>query len=569
MPRSIGESSPSPRVSLPERMRISWLAIGPSTITAVLIVAYLLTLTADYFWDGITFALQIEKVAEGQRGISLLFHQNHLFYEVFGYLLYGSARFIGLSVRALSLLQLANSLFGAIAVGVFFRIAYRLTANRYAAVVSSAALAFSATWWKLSTDADAYVPAVLLILLCLDNLLGDNPRWIVAGLTLGGAMLIHELASLFCIGAIAAVFANDTVARKARFAVAMCAVGWSLCIGAYYCCAVLLHGIARPSGVLNWVTTNPSLITPSLNPVPGILMTPRANIDLVIGHSVTLFRQQAGWFGSAFGLLAVLTALAFLFSASRTIVSALFNRRLYKPARETSRRFKRVLPVLIAWVIPYLAFLCFFEAQDPYLRLFYAPALALAFCWVVSRSPHRVDAESRIGRSSGRLALKPAMQAVAALALINFCFFIEPHEHAESNPLVSAARGAASLWNERTVIYFTDHTEADTTFEYFNLKTRWKRLAPAALSNLDGEIESVYRCGGTVWLNQGAADSLSVEKLADYPKGQEIRVEVGYASARYVQMLPRGHTISGFSAGRTAINTLRVRGWIRLAPFRC
>src|SRR5262245_33929893 len=73
----------------------------PWGVTGLFAVIYLATLTSDYFWDGITFALQIEKVAKGERSIALLFHQNHLLYNAFGYLLYVAARALGLSVKAL------------------------------------------------------------------------------------------------------------------------------------------------------------------------------------------------------------------------------------------------------------------------------------------------------------------------------------------------------------------------------------------------------------------------------------------------------------------------------------
>lgn len=57
-------------------------------IVAFLAAMYAATLTSDYYWDGITFALQIEKVAKAERGAALLFHQNHLIYNGFGYVLY-------------------------------------------------------------------------------------------------------------------------------------------------------------------------------------------------------------------------------------------------------------------------------------------------------------------------------------------------------------------------------------------------------------------------------------------------------------------------------------------------
>ena len=103
-------------------------------IVISLALLYLATLTADYYWDGITFALQIEKVARMERGASLLFHQNHLLYNGLGYVLYCLPRAAGLPIRALYVLQITNALAGAVAIGVFFRLAERVTRSRYAAV---------------------------------------------------------------------------------------------------------------------------------------------------------------------------------------------------------------------------------------------------------------------------------------------------------------------------------------------------------------------------------------------------------------------------------------------------
>ena len=127
---------------------------------------YLATLTWDYYWDGITFALQIEKVAQGEARVALLFHQNHLLYNALGYLGYRALNVAGLSVRALYLLQVANALIGAGAVLIFFRTALRATGSLYATLVCTAFLAFSAAWWKISTDVNAYIATILLILVC-------------------------------------------------------------------------------------------------------------------------------------------------------------------------------------------------------------------------------------------------------------------------------------------------------------------------------------------------------------------------------------------------------------------
>src|SRR5262249_26935969 len=288
----------------------AWARIffAPRGIFTLFALIYLATLTSDYFWDGITFALQIEKVAKGERGIALLFHQNHLLYNAFGYLLYTSVRSLGLSVRALTILELANVIIGAIGVGVFFQLAERVTGSRYGAALCSIALAVSAAWWKLSTDADAYIPAVVLILLCLRHLTGENPRWYIAALALAGAMLMHEISSLFSLGAIATVFSTSR-GNKRGFASKMSMAAWLLVVSAYYLCAYLLHGIRRPLDVVRWATSNPSLISPSVDPIPGLLQIPRTNLDLVVGHSFSTFLKMGGVIEWVAGLATLAAAM--------------------------------------------------------------------------------------------------------------------------------------------------------------------------------------------------------------------------------------------------------------------
>src|ERR1051325_7499487 len=100
----------SPRSGLSALQRVlSSTFVLPTLIAAAFGMLYLVTPTADYFWDGITFALQIEKVAGGERAPALLFHQSHLIYNLIGYLLYSSLNAIGLHARALTLLQAANA----------------------------------------------------------------------------------------------------------------------------------------------------------------------------------------------------------------------------------------------------------------------------------------------------------------------------------------------------------------------------------------------------------------------------------------------------------------------------
>ena len=505
----------------------------PGIIGGSLASIYVTTLTANYFWDGITFASQIEKVTRGQGRADLLFHQNHLLYNALGYVLFCVARAAGLNIRALTVLQLANVVFGSLAIAVFFQIAERMMRNRYAAALSSIALGLSAVWWKLSTDADAYILAMLLILLCLKNLLSSNPRWYVAGLALAGAMLIHELASLFFLAAILAVFSSKDIRLKLRFACWMGAFAWSFTIVVYYGCAATLHGITDPLGVVRWAVSNPSLSTLSLNPVHGILVTPRKNIDAFIGHDFALFSNRPDGFSSVLALAAIIAALAVAFKAASTIDIIRVAQSLHFPSWE---RCKQSVPALIAWVIGYVIFLFFWEPEDPYYLLFYMPALALLFGLVWSN--YHLFASGSSERSSGSdVPSGIGTLAVVTMALFNLAFFIVPNMQRDSNPLVASAQAARGIWNERTVIYFANHNEADTTFDYFNDRTEWRRVPRESSSEIEKQIEFTSKQGRSVWLNRGAMGLIDPEWLARYARGKRIRVEVANAPAQYAELL--------------------------------
>src|SRR5262249_11886740 len=159
---------------------------------------------------------------------------------------------------------------------------------------------------------------------------------------------------------------------KRTFAAQMMICAWSVVIALYYVSAYLLHGISQPVDVINWAASNPSLLAPLLNPIPGVIQSPRTNIDLIIGHSVTLFRTSGGVFEWASALAAVIAGFLFLLKVMRNTTPT----RLYRGFRRIAARMagprKQLYLVIVFWITPYMIFLCFFEPQDPYLRLFYA-----------------------------------------------------------------------------------------------------------------------------------------------------------------------------------------------------
>lgn len=510
--------------------------------TLAVLACYLLTPTFDYYWDGITFSLQIERVAQGARP-ALLFHQNHLLYNAAGYLLLAALRAVDSAARALPLMQVANSVIGAVSVGVFYRIVEVIARSRYVALVSAIALAFSAIWWKLATDVNAYMLSLLLILLCARNLLGAKPRWYLAGMALTGAMLIHELAALFYPAAMVAVFTNPEARDKKRFALWASLLAWGTTVAVYYLCAFSARGITWPLSVISWALSNQSGVSPSLNPLPGILIVPRANIDLFLGHRFSIFLRTAGGLEIAAAALALLTLSAFLFVLARQVSLPLVFKSLGKGAQDAQGQFTRVVPMALAWLCAYSVFLIFWEPWIIYYRVFYAPPCILLAA-VLLRRYHSFAARSAGGDLPGKAPSGAALLAVLAMALFNLAFYTAPGMRVEANAIAAMAREANNLWDNNTIIYYARPNSADTAFEYFNEKADWRRLPQSDAEGLSREIDDLHKNGKSVWLNKGAYSYAGRDWLAGYAHGREVKLELEHAPAHYIELLPKLYSLN-------------------------
>src|SRR5919106_471286 len=133
-----------------------------ATVFAVTFLSCVLLLTKNYYWDGIFFAHTIENAP---RLNASLVHPSHLLDMVLQYVIYRAVLLTGLQPRALTVMQVSNCIFAAVAACVFFKICLESFKSLYVSLVSTALFAFSATWWKFSTDANSYILAVMLLLL--------------------------------------------------------------------------------------------------------------------------------------------------------------------------------------------------------------------------------------------------------------------------------------------------------------------------------------------------------------------------------------------------------------------
>jgi len=131
-----------------------------------------------------------------------LFHPNHLIYNAFGYLLFRAAHWVGLNIRALQVLQFCNAVFSILAAALLFRILSMLLADGKTRLLFTALFVFSATWWRFSVDADAYIVSVLFLLICAGELLvKERPNIWVLGLCCSApsALAIRPLFDVYVL----------------------------------------------------------------------------------------------------------------------------------------------------------------------------------------------------------------------------------------------------------------------------------------------------------------------------------------------------------------------------------
>ena len=224
---------------------IAWIVFP-----AILLI-YLLFPTKNYYWDGVFFAQVIEQAG---RFHPTLLHPNHLIYNVVGYALYRVSQGLGFQLRALELLQIVNSVVSVVAALLLYRILRLVIDSRYLRWCLVLMFAFSATWWKFSTDANAYIPSVFFLLLAFSFVLPPaRPRpWLVT-LVFVIAVCFHQLAVFYYpVFALGLWWQAQPLDRnRGRLSVLLfCVLSPTLALAAYYYSFYLASGDALSRGGL-------------------------------------------------------------------------------------------------------------------------------------------------------------------------------------------------------------------------------------------------------------------------------------------------------------------------------
>ena len=468
----------------------NWLPLGVFAVYAALP-------TKNYYWDGVSFALNIEQA--GRIGSPSfwrnLIHPNHLLYNVIGYFAWTLLHSVGLRVRALTVLQAVNMVLAALTVLILQRTLLRLTQSAYLSVAASALFAFSAVYWRFATDADAYIPSVLLLVAAFHVLnLAEKPGPLVLGLLHAGAMLIHQLAIFFFPAAAIGIYLKAGRRGLLQYS----ALATATTAGVYYASYRLQQQSALgnaggleavglntsgPQTFLHWLTFHSADSAFTFSILKSLTTTLANYPRLFFGGTAHLLR-----FFGPFMLITILLLAA--------VVSALTIRIIRYPV-QFRVNLKPTLPLTVAviWLVTYAVFLFFWLPWNTFYKLFCLPAIIVIFAGFLARyeGPRRY-----------RLVL-----FVATMVLANLAFYIFPYSRPDYNQGVRFALRMQPLWSGRTIVYYSDFMVDDWYIRYFNPQTTWKPLNPAnGAESFAQEAGREIETGHDIWLDTTAAEAL-------------------------------------------------------------
>jgi len=452
-------------------------------IFAGVLFIYLVLPTKNYYWDGIGLSNAIEH-SETQP----LLHQNHLLYGPLGFAAWRTAQILLPGVRALGLLQVINSFFGAAAVAVFYRVLLRTFGSSYIAACLSLALAFSATWWKFSTDVDSYIPSIFFVLLALLLVSpGKTTRTVILGCVHACAMLLHQLAVFFAPVLILALWQkepNQTPRQKTVAILQYSITAGLITIGFYTAAFAAQSETFHAMSLFRWLTSYSQEAGFSFSIWRNLATSIAGQVKLVLGGRLPLVRE-------------VWNPFLALTTATLVALATLLVIRLRRSRVHVQNGYPGIARMMLVWISIYAAFLLFWLPYNTFYRLFYLPALLVLPATFIP-----VARERRY-----HLAL-----AVAVLFLWNLGFHIYPYAQAVANPTLEISDRLQKSWPAGTVVYWDVHAADNRTIQYFNPQVKWKELWERAwIGDIEQTMGAAHASGKSLWFDLAALDRFTSE----------------------------------------------------------
>jgi hypothetical protein len=451
--------------------------------------------TKNFYWDGVSFAQTIENAVHWP----MLLHPNHLLYNALGWASYHA---FGGRVRALYVLQALDSACAAAAFYLLSGIVARVTGSARMALLLGALFAFSGTWWRFATDADAYIPSVLLLIASASFLLKEKPRTVPAALLHCGAMLLHQLAVFFFPAALVLLWQQRTNRRWRRCALYLSVAG-GVTLTAYIAAFSIQSGGFSLNSFCRWITSHSDDVAFSFTPGKNLAISIRSWAQVMLAGRPSLVRYSDP-----------LTIALLILCAGALVFFVVAVGRRHRP------RIAIYHPVLFAfsvsWIATYALFLFVWLPHNTFYKLFALPGIILL---IASCSKPGADPSIR----------GPAIPLAAAIAVFNLTFAIIPYSRVTANEAVAFAFSLEQHLASGATVYFSDLNTDDWLVRYFNPQTSWRQVASSA------DV-------GAGWLDTTAIDRFSrsdpawLEKRTRHAEWREL-VNAKHR-IRFVRLLP-------------------------------
>lgn len=326
---------------------------------------YVFLPTRNFYWDGVAFAITIEKDLPA----ASLIHTSHLGYVLGSSWLYRLASLLSVETRALFLMQTVNSILAGLCVILLYRY-LRLRSLPVSLSVPAALLfGFSATWWRFAADVNAYVPSIFF-LLCASILIERRSPALFAGLAHATAMLLHQLAVFFLPVAVMRLWSRPR-SIASYMAAASCPV-----MVAYLTGFVATKNVLTLSGFLSWLTLHSPDSGFSFNPVTNAAFSIRGTFRLIFGGRLGSFVGDV--VSQVVGVALVLATILFLWACWRSMKAGVI---LSRPPRDP-----------IVWLGVYMVFLFCWMPQNTFYRLFYLAPLIVIVATTLRNTPRSAAA---------------------------------------------------------------------------------------------------------------------------------------------------------------------------------
>lgn len=475
-----------------------WLAVMFFGILA----SYLLLLTTNYYWDGIFFA----QVIEDAPGLNAsLLHPNHLLYNVVGYFAFRLARILAPQVRAVEVLQVTNCIISVMSACVLFRILRVCFKSLYLSVTLTLLFAFSATWWKFSTDADSYILSVFFLLVSCYLILPSRkpkPFWLAVCFSL--SMLFHQLAIFFFPVALLGILmqTQDEPLRRRLGLVLKFSLGALLITFPIFCYSFyLVTGSWAFKPFLLWITTFSPENGFTFNAWSNLGYTLRGHSRLFVGGRLSFLRDLMGPLMITLVAVLSVTAGIFFYKLARNFKEV---RIAARAALIDDGRLKQLRILCCVWIAVYLVFLFFFIPQNTFYRLFYAPAIIVLAGTFLAPYEH---SKQRVRRY--RTALFVAMVIAA-----NLTFSAYPYARVSTNPPLELALRMHEVWKPGTIVYFARWNTDNALVKYFNPSVTWVEVHQ---EGFETEMWNSIRDGRPVWI-----DTTLIQLLQETPEGSSL-----------------------------------------------